>query len=169
MLQAGEDVDDGGDVGSRYGSAVACHVGAAAVLCDILKACEHVHHAGDIGGSHLAVAIHIAFFKRIGQVGRDVGEFLPLVGRLISAQMLGQHVERFVLWHVIKDIEAHTHLLWVGVSLNPLQAVAIVERPVADGCDGVEDGHALQASAARVFASRFVSVICRLNGRKVMM
>ena len=154
MLQAGEDVDDGGDVGSRHGPAVACDVGAAAVLLGVLKACEHVHHASDVGGAHFAISIHVAPFNPLGQVRHDVGEFFPHVSRLVRAQILGQHVERFVLWHVIKDIDAHNHLLWVGVSLNPRQAAATIERHVADGRDGVADGrdgvadgHARQASA----------------------
>ena len=147
MLQAGEDVDDGGDVGSRHGPAVACDVGAAAVLLGVLKACEHVHHASDVGGAHFAISIHVAPFNPLGQVRHDVGEFFPHVSRLVRAQILGQHVERFVLWHVIKDIDAHNHLLWVGVSLNPRQAAATIERRAADGRDGVADGHARQATA----------------------
>jgi len=47
------------------------------------------------------------------------------------------------------------------------QAVAVTERSVADVCNGVGNGDAGQTVAFTVFASRFVSVICMLKGRKM--
>lgn len=47
------------------------------------------------------------------------------------------------------------------------QAGTAIECVAADCGNGVGDGDARQAGTARVFASRFVSVICMLKGRKM--
>lgn len=47
------------------------------------------------------------------------------------------------------------------------QATTTLERIIPDAVHRVADGYARQASTACVFASCFISAICKLNGRKV--
>ena len=48
------------------------------------------------------------------------------------------------------------------------QADARIEGTATDACHAVGDGDGGQADTARVFASRFISMTCNLNGRKVL-
>ena len=49
------------------------------------------------------------------------------------------------------------------------QTAATFEASLSQTRDGFGDGDGSQTDATREFASRFVSAICKLNGRKVMM
>ena len=57
------------------------------------------------------------------------------------------------------------HTVWDG---DGGQAAAARESRIADSCQATGDGDGGQTTTAVVFASRFISTICVLNGRKVM-
>ena len=67
---------------------------------------------------------------------------------------------RYVLKLKIKNID--------DFRLDGCQAAATIESIIVDARHAVGDGDGCQAAAAIVFASRFISTICVLNGRKVM-
>lgn len=56
-----------------------------------------------------------------------------------------------------------------GLARNFCQACALIERVASDAGHGLRDGDARQTCAISVFASRFISIIYTLKGRKVLM
>ena len=133
-------VDDDVDVGDVDGAVVvdvACRVGGAAQ--------DDIDDDVDVGNVDGAVTVHVAR-SAISWYGLDVVENAPRISRLIVIERFGRDVEVSGIVIVRESVRVCRWRCF-GQASYTRQAGTSSKSIVANGCDGVADGHAHHASA----------------------
>ena len=120
----------------------------------------------------------------------DFLEVFPVVGCLVGTFGTNRHIESGI-FVVVENTKSNRYWCWIfygdgGQARAVLESIIPYTRHAAGDIDGGQaraatkstipyarhafrDGDGGQAGAASVFANYFISVICKLNGRKVML